>query len=87
MNKENYSVDSEFNKSLEKFIDNNKEYLPNYGGDIETLFFQMKMMHAKRVFGKSISLRKIFYKDDIVNGFAELKKNQKKKEDKLDMYN
>ena len=87
INKENYSIDSEFNKSLDKFIDNNKEYLPNYGGDIETLFFQMKMMHAKRVFGKSIKLRKIFDKDDIVNGFAELKKNQKKKEEKLDMYN
>ena len=87
INKENYSIDSEFSKSLDKFIDNNKEYLPNYGGDIETLFFQMKMMHAKRVFGKSIQLRKIFDKDDIVNGFNELKKNQKKKEEKLDMYN
>ena len=61
--------------------------LINFCGDIETLFFQMKMMHAKRVFGKSIKLRKIFDKDDIVNGFNELKKNQKKKEEKLDMYN
>jgi len=87
INKENYSIDSEFSKLLDKFIDNNKEYLPNYGGDIETLFFQMKMMHAKRVFGKSIQFRKIFDKDDIVNGFNELKKNQKKKEEKLDMYN
>jgi len=87
INKETYTIDDVFEKSLEKFIDTNKDFFPNFGGDIETLFFQIKMMHAKRVFGKAVNLRKIFNKDDIVNGLTELKKNQKKKEDKLDMYN
>ena len=37
-------------------------------------------MHAKRVFGKSIQLRNIFNKDDIINALSELKKNQKQKD-------
>jgi hypothetical protein len=78
--KEKYTLDSTIVSELEKFINTNKEYFPNFGGDIETYFFQIKMMHAKRVFGKSILLRNIFNKDDIVNGLTEMKKNQKQKD-------
>jgi len=84
--KENYTLDDGCTKLLENYIETNKEYFPNFGGDIETYFFQIKMMHAKRVFGKSIQLRNIFTKDDLVNGLAEIKKNQKKPTVKLDMY-
>jgi hypothetical protein len=90
--KEDYTLDTNNtlfdtnNKFLENYIETNKEYFPNFGGDIETYFFQIKMMHAKRVFGKSIKLRNIFTKDDLVNALTEIKKNQKKPIVKLDMY-
>jgi hypothetical protein len=83
--KEDYTLDTN-NTFLENYIETNKEYFPNFGGDIETYFFQIKMMHAKRVFGKSVKLRNIFTKDDLVNALTEIKKNQKKPTVKLDMY-
>jgi hypothetical protein len=79
INNEKYTISVDFN--MEKFIDDNKDNFPNYGGDIETLFFHIKMEHSKRVFGKSITLRNIFTKDDIINGYNQLNKN-KVKEDK-----
>ena len=79
-NKEKYTLDTDIKLELEQFIDKNKDFFPNFGGDIETYFFQIKMMHAKRVFGKSIQLRNIFNKDDIINALNELKKNQKQKD-------
>jgi len=82
-----YSIDVSFDTKLEKFIEENKDYFPNFGGDIETYFFHVKMMHAKRVFGKSVELRNILNKNDFVNAMNELTKHQKKKEVKLDMYN
>ena len=52
---------SEFiNKHLDKF--------PNFGGDIDTLFLNIKICHARRVFGKSFEIHKIINKDDIENG-------------------
>jgi len=86
LDKEKYTIDESFNYKLSKFIDDNKEYFPNFGGDIETYFFHIKMMHSTRVFGKSIKLRNIFIKDDFVNALGEMKKNKKKEEIKLDMY-
>ena len=85
--KENYIVDESFNSKLSKFIEENKDNFPNFGGDIETFFFHVKMMHSTRVFGKSIKLRNIFIKEDFVNALDEVKRNQKKEEVKLDMYN
>jgi hypothetical protein len=84
---EKYSIDTEYEKQLDKYIENNKEYFPNFGGDIETYFFHIKMMHAKRVFGKSIKLRNILIKDDFEKGLEKIKNNMKKEEVKLHMYN
>jgi len=83
---EKYTIDSIYESKLEKYIETNKDYFPNFGGDIETYFFHLKMMHAKRVFGKSIKLRNIFVKDDFENALNKIKVNQKKVEKKLDMY-
>jgi SpoVK/Ycf46/Vps4 family AAA+-type ATPase len=87
MIKEKYNVEETFDSKLSKFIEENKECFPNFGGDIETYFFHIKMMHSTRVFGKSVCLRNIFIKDDFVNALLEVRKNQKKEDKKLDMYN
>ena len=86
--KEKYTIETVFDTNLSKFFEENKDMFPNFGGDVETYFFHVKMMHSTRVFGKSIKLRNIFIKDDFVNALGEMKKNQKKEEDvMLDMYN
>lgn len=82
-----YVIDPGCEKQFDSYIDENKDCFPNFGGDIETFFFHIKMMHAKRVFGKSIKLRNIFVKDDFEKALEKIKKNQKKEEVKLDMYN
>jgi hypothetical protein len=43
-------------------------------------------MHSTRVFGKSVSLRNIFIKDDFTNALKEMKKHEKKKEETPAMY-
>jgi len=78
INKEKYIISTDF--KLEKFIEENKDNFPNYGGDIDTLFFHIKMEHSKRVFGKLTALRNIFTKDDIVNGYNQLNKNKIKED-------
>ena len=85
INKEKYTIDNNFN-NLTKFIETNKEYFPNFGGDIETYFFHLKIMHSTRVFGKSIKLRNIFTKDDFTNALSQMKMHGKKDEQKLNMY-
>ena len=84
--KEKYTFDSSFEKQLDKYIEDNKDNFPNYGGDIETYFFHIKMMHAKRVFGKASKLRNIFIKEDFENGLEKIKINKKGEEPKLEMY-
>jgi len=86
LEKEKYKIDQSFNNSLNKFIEENKDYFPNFGGDIETYFFHVKMMHSTRVFGKPMNLRNIFIKEDFVNALEEMKNNKKKDDTKLDFY-
>ena len=59
------------------FFNDNKQYFPNFGGDIETLIFQSKIEHCKRVFFKDVNEQKILTLDDIKNGLEVLKKNKK----------
>jgi hypothetical protein len=82
---EKYTIETN-NFNFTKYIEDNKESFPNYGGDIETYFFHMKIMHSTRVFGKSVLLRNIFIKDDFINALKEMKKHEKKEEDKPNIY-
>ena len=61
------------------FFEKNKQYLPNFGGDIEILIFQSKIEHCKRVFFKddNDNEKKILTLEDINNGLENLKKNKK----------
>ena len=70
--------------SLLIFFNDNKQYFPNFGGDIETLIFQSKIEHCKRVFFKDVNEQKILTLYDIKNGLEVLKKN--KKVEKVDNY-
>lgn len=82
---EKYTIETT-NFNLTKFIEDNHKSFPNFGGDIETYFFQIKIMHSTRVFGKPIKLRNIFIKDDFTNALKEMKKHEKKDEIKPDIY-
>lgn len=72
-------------KTLNIFFEKNMKLFPNSAGDIETLVFNIKIEHSKRVFcfpphSKS---RKKISKEDIDNAINIYKINKEKKEDKI----
>ena len=48
------------------FFKKNREYFPFNGGSIETFFGKVKMIHSKRVFGKSKEDKMKITKEDIL---------------------
>jgi hypothetical protein len=68
------------------FIKDNYESFPNFGGDIETWFFNIRVAHTLRVFGLHPRNRKTITKDDIQEGFKLFKKEKKKDEPFNHMY-
>jgi hypothetical protein len=64
---------------LKKFLQTNYEKFPNFGGDMETLLFNVKIAHGLRVIGKHPLKRKKISFEDIENGFKfyELAKTKK----------
>ena len=67
---------------LDRFFRDNKDYFPNFGGDIENLLVQCKFCHSRRVIGQPPRVRCIFTKDDLTNGFDRFKVNRSKELDK-----
>ena len=65
---------------IDKFITEHKEYFKNYGGDIDTLILNCKIVHGRRIFGKAESKKKILTMCDIKNGFEKMLKSKDKKE-------
>ena len=74
----NWKLDENIDINL---FEDNKEYFPYYGGDMETLFFNTKVVHAKRVFCLDESQKKIINNDDIKNALDIFLKNKTNKED------
>jgi SpoVK/Ycf46/Vps4 family AAA+-type ATPase len=66
---------------FKKFLENSYDKFPNFGGDMETLLFNVKIAHGLRVVGKHPLKRKKLSFDDIENGFKlyELAKKPKEK--------
>jgi len=62
------------------FIEKNKKYFENFGGDIENLLLNIKIKHSLRVFGKDPKIRKLITMDDINSAFESFKNNKKEKE-------
>jgi hypothetical protein len=77
--------DKNISEQLIEFMKQNYKDLPNYAGDIETLLFNIKLIHGYRIFGKCDIERKNITFDDLKNGFELFKKskNQKDKDDKF----
>lgn len=83
---EGWDLTNDTNKQfLDKFFEKNIKLFPNSAGDIETLVFNIKIEHSKRVFccpPGSEERRKI-NKTDIENALTNYKINMEKKEYKL----
>jgi SpoVK/Ycf46/Vps4 family AAA+-type ATPase len=61
----------------EKFFKTNYKLFPYFGGDMENLWSQTKIVHSRRVFGKDIKLRKYIVQRDVDNAFTLFMKNGK----------
>jgi hypothetical protein len=68
-------------EELEKFFKKNVEAFPRFGGDVETLFLKVKIMHSRRVMFKDEDLRKKITMVDINKGFDKFVLNRKTKEE------
>jgi SpoVK/Ycf46/Vps4 family AAA+-type ATPase len=84
-NKWTFEKDIVFN-NFKNFLSKNYESFPNFGGDMETLFFNIKIAHALRVVGKKPCFRKKITNDDIESGFKIYKLSKVKKQNIIPDY-
>jgi SpoVK/Ycf46/Vps4 family AAA+-type ATPase len=72
---------------LEDFIKTNYNHFPNFGGDIENYFFNVRIVHAFRTLGKLPKYKKKITMDDFKNGMEVfLQSKEKVNNDFLHMY-
>lgn len=71
--------DGKSNDQLTAFFKSKKNSFPNYGGDIETLFLNCKVIHGRRVIHMNNKHKRILTMSDINEGFNEFIKNRKSK--------
>lgn len=64
-------------KDIETFFEENYDYFPNFGGDMETLVLNVKIEHAKRVYCLNENERKKVQMIDVERAFAHYKNNKK----------
>jgi SpoVK/Ycf46/Vps4 family AAA+-type ATPase len=76
--KKNWKLDTQlyFDEIIE-FMKTNYDKFPNYGGDIETLFFNIRIAHSLRTIGKLPSIKKYISIEDITEGLNIYSKSQK----------
>jgi len=74
----NIDITSEY---LNDFFKINKNNFKHFGGDIETLVMNCKMVYSSRVIGKKNAYKKILIKEDITNAYDKFVSNKKKTED------
>jgi len=86
--KKNWKLDNKlsFNEIIE-FMKINNDKFPNYGGDIETLFFNIRIAHSSRTIGNLPSIKKYINIEDINEGLKIYIKSQNIENKKyLDFY-
>jgi SpoVK/Ycf46/Vps4 family AAA+-type ATPase len=86
--KKNWKLDNKlsFDEIIE-FMKINNDKFPNYGGDIETLFFNIRIAHSLRTIGKLPSIKKYITIEDIKEGLEIYIKSQNIENKKyLDFY-
>jgi hypothetical protein len=83
--KENWNLDTKINVDkrckLKKFFKRNQGNFPNFGGDIETLFLNAKIIHSKRMIFGSIDQRRYLTMEDIEGGYDIYLLNRKSNSD------
>lgn len=79
---ENENQENENYKKLSKFFKKSKDKFPNYGGDMETLFLNAKIIHSNRmVFGEP-DKRRVITLEDMEEAIKKYLKNRKYDEKK-----
>lgn len=68
-----WDIDKPIVPKLEEFFKNYKSSFPNFGGDIETLIMNCKIVHGKRVVFMDNKYKKILTMEDIDRGFSVYK--------------
>jgi len=64
------------------FFKENHESFPHYGGDMESLFFNIRIYHGRRIFCLNKKThRKTLTNEDIVEGFKIFKEHRKTNQD------
>lgn len=77
---ENVMRKHELEQKVTSFFDQNMESFPHYGGDVETFFFNCKIVHGKRVMFLKPEDKKVLTEEDIEMGFNEYISCRKYKE-------
>lgn len=72
----NWNIDTSV---TDKFFEGKKENFPYFGGDMETLFFNCKIVHGRRIFGREANLKKNITLEDVKSGFELFIKNRPEK--------
>ncbi|CAH6421852.1 AAA family ATPase [uncultured virus] len=65
----NTEFDEKNKIQLLNFFNQNLEFFPFFGGDIESFFLNCQIVHSKRIIFKELSIRKILTAHDIQEGF------------------
>jgi SpoVK/Ycf46/Vps4 family AAA+-type ATPase len=76
--KKNWKLDNKLSfDEIVEFMKTNYDKFPNYGGDIETLFFNIRIAHSLRTIGMLPSVKKYLSIEDIKEGLNIYNKSQK----------
>ena len=81
MKKKNWKLDNQLSlDEIIEFMKTNYDKFPNYGGDIETLFFNIRIAHSSRTIGKLPYVKKYISIEDIKEGLNIYCNSQKTEE-------
>ena len=76
--KKDWKLDNKLSfDEIVEFMKTNYDKFPNYGGDIETLFFNIRIAHSLRTIGNLPSVKKYLSIQDIKEGLSIYNKSQK----------
>ena len=70
-------------KNLTNWFEKNADVFKHYGRDIEQWISHIKVIHSRRIYGKSKDLCKIITMSDMEGGLKEFKENSKNNNMKL----
>ena len=67
-----------------ELFEQNLHTMPNYGGDVETLFLNCKIIHSNRVIFSPEDVKKILTVEDVEKGFEYFSNDRRKKNSYVD---